>query len=295
MELYGSYQSELDIESSDIDILFKPLRKKINPAEVILILSNYFLTTNHYEKITPIYTASIPIIKLVIDPEIFLDNTGNENELDALNKYLQFKSSNSYINYHFDKRELDYLNIDISFPMTKWSSKSQNIPSLQIECIKNVLSEYTELRAVIKIIKRILKLTDLNCSYRGGLASYTLFLLSYSYAKYKKGTNTKNLNSQFLIGFMKWYSDFNFEQFIIDPNNENPFVECDCNSREEIPTILDPVTNLNAGKSSFNIYEVCGIFGVTYRILNELKESYENGNYCNSNLINEMMKVLTQN
>ena len=62
VDIYGSFKSHLDIVCSDIDMVFIP--KKINNLDIgdlIQRLSDYLLSTEEYYKVTPIYTASIPL------------------------------------------------------------------------------------------------------------------------------------------------------------------------------------------------------------------------------------------
>jgi hypothetical protein len=79
--LYGSYATDLEIESSDIDVTLKYTNKnendfyRINQSymsqnySIELIISRIvksFTLKNIFDVVNPIYTASVPIIKLVI-------------------------------------------------------------------------------------------------------------------------------------------------------------------------------------------------------------------------------------
>ena len=70
---YGSFQTELAIESSDIDIMIKYLPKKEDNTEIVCVLSELDSYLNQeeikklFEYINPIYTASVPVIKLQCD------------------------------------------------------------------------------------------------------------------------------------------------------------------------------------------------------------------------------------
>ena len=76
IKVYGSFVNDLSIESSDIDITIKYERKckdtdiyntnYIYEIDYIMsILTNSFNSIDCMVKINPIYTASVPIIKLV--------------------------------------------------------------------------------------------------------------------------------------------------------------------------------------------------------------------------------------
>ena len=296
IEMYGSYQSGLDIESSDIDLLFKPHnKKKVNFQQLMLIISNHFLSLDIYENVNPIYTATIPLIKLKVNPEKFLME---KEQSDILIKYSAFKHSDLYQSYPYDKNELDLINVDISFP----NYTKKNIPHLQVEYIKTSVNENIEIKPIVKILKRLLKVTSLNNSYKGGLSSYTLFLLTLAYNKYIKTKRNNNVShntnsyGHFLYDMMKFYANFNFSKKIVNVNEDNPYIDTDISAGEGVPTIIDPVTMLNAGKSSFNMMEVVDMFGGVVKIINDIKTSYEQENDSSSsgNIIEEIMREIVK-
>ena len=244
IDIYGSFKSHLDIVCSDIDMVFIP--KKINSVDIsdlIQRLSNHLLSTKEYFKVTPIYTASIPLIKLMINYENYLANNQT-----LLNNYSKLINSDLYKNYPYDKeKEISFINIDISFPISYNSKKNKNTPFLQIEYIRNSLSKYTDADIVIRIIKRALKLTDMNNSYKG-------------------------------------FSKFDFYTNIIDIENKNGEIFLKRNKRysspeyENIPVILDPVTGQNAGKSSFRINDVQKTIILINEELEKLRNIYDKNN-----------------
>ena len=189
---------------------------------------------------------------------------------------------------------LDVINVDISFP----NHTKKNTPRIQLEYIKQSLNENIEIKPIVKILKRLLKITFLNNSYKGGLSSYSLFLLSIAFNQYlktKKNNNTSNYLAHFFNDMIKSYSTFNFDKMIVNVTEEYPFIETDVPG-EGVPTIIDPVTMLNAGKSSFNIVEVVNMLGGVMKIINDLKASYEQGKEGSnkSNFINEIMKQIVK-
>ena len=212
IEVYGSYKSNLDIVSSDIDMVFIPQNtRNLNISDLILKLSNHLQSLKKYNKITPIYTASVPLIKLMIKYDEYIEE--NKSLLDNYSKLI---SSYFYKNYPYDREnELSFINIDISFPINFNNKKGKNVPFQQIEFIKNSLSTFTEANIVTKIIKRALKLTDMNNSYKGGLSSYTIFLLVISYMKHinKNNNNNKSKSNSYghifhgIIKYFRWRRD----------------------------------------------------------------------------------------
>ena len=117
---------------------------------------------------------------------------------------------------------------------------------------------------VIKILKRCLYEKNMNQTYKGGISSYVLFLLVYSFTKYNVIINNKiDSPGELLIDFLYHIMEIDFSQTLINANLNNPFVIC-CNL-ETIPTILDPITMNNAAKSVFKIFNVVQIFNFIYR------------------------------
>ena len=285
IEIYGSFKSHLDIVCSDIDMVFIPQKaKNINICDLILQLSNHLSSLNKYNKVTPIYTASIPLIKLMIKYEAYLEE--NKSLLDNYSKLI---NSSIYKNYPYDiENELSYINIDISFPVNYNNKKNKNAPFHQIEFIKNSLSTYIEANIVIRILKRALKLTDMNNSYKGGLSSYTLFLLVISYMKNINKNNNINNNKHKSNSYghafhdvVKFFSKFDFYLNYIDIANKNGDIYNKRNKKynssefEKIPVILDPVTGLNAGKSTFRINDVQNVFIALNEEMDQLRNQYD--------------------
>jgi DNA polymerase sigma len=64
-EIYGSYATELSIESSDVDILIKIDQDFVDLDNLINKICISFASLKVIDSINPIATASIPVIKLV--------------------------------------------------------------------------------------------------------------------------------------------------------------------------------------------------------------------------------------
>ena len=299
IEVYGSFKSHLDIVCSDIDMVFIPQKSKnLDVCDLILKLSNHLQSLKKYNKVTPIYTASIPLIKLMINYENYL-----EDNKSLLNNYSKLENSTIYKNYPFNKeKELSFVSIDISFPTNYNNKKNKNAPFHQIEFIKNSLSKYIEANIVIRILKRALKITDMNNSYKGGLSSYTIFLLVISYMKYiSKNNNSNNKHKSNGYGHafhdvVKYFSKFDFYLNIIDIDNKNGEIYNKRSKKyssleyENIPIIIDPVTGLNAGKSSFRINDVQNVFISLNEEMEKLRKIYDKDNSSKINKENEKDK-----
>ena len=145
---YGSFFTELNIEGSDLDILiyYKKKKEENDLIKDILILLKEYLPG--IINITPILTASVPVIKLRIDIK---------NEI----KELKLKQT-SYL----DEDDLNTIKIDITFTENeKDFSNSQNT----VNYIKSSLEEYPQIKTMLQILKRYIKIMEMNKSYTGGL------------------------------------------------------------------------------------------------------------------------------
>ena len=280
--IYGSSLYNLDIDTSDLDLSISS-KENITLSNLELYLKENN-KKNQYSKLNGIFSASVPIIKLEIDYlKIENDNIRKLYEL--------LKNTNYYQKYYnSDKENENYMNkINIDISLNSFNHK-------QIEFINSSLSEYPEMKPLIKIIKKILQLKNMNNSYLGGMSSYCLFLLIYSYFKfyYKKIENNKIENKEInyglllieILSFYTNYIDFNYT--IIDPNSDIPFINE--YHLETIPTIIEPISKQNAAKTIYKIYDVVECLHQVYQDIFRILET-NTGN----NLIFELMEEYSKN
>ncbi len=81
--------------------------------------------------------------------------------------------------------------------------------------IKKILEDYPYLRPLIYVLKYFLRQRKLNESYTGGISSFLLFNLLFSYVQYlSRGKQLRNKSlGHILVGFFQFYAfDFNFEE-----------------------------------------------------------------------------------
>ena len=270
--VYGSSLYNLDIDTSDLDL-------SISTKEEITLkdLEKYLKENNkndQYTKINGIFSASVPIIKLEID-YLKLENNEIQKLYQLLTNTKYYKIySNSENNHYMNK-----VNIDISL---------NSINQKQIEFIKNSLIDYPMMRPLIKIIKKILQLKNMNNSYHGGMSSYCLFLLIYSYIKlyFKQIDNNEYYKyGLLLIGVISFYINYiDFNYTLIDPCADNPFI-IDYNL-ETFPTIIEPISKQNAAKTIYKIFDVLNCLRDVYEDIITIIENNENKN---DNLIIKLM------
>ena len=251
--IYGSSLYNLDIDTSDLDLSISS-KEDINLSDLELYLKENN-NNNQYISVNGIFTASVPVIKIEID-YLKLEN----DEITRLYKILK---DTVYYKKCYNSADNDYMNktnIDISL---------NSINNKQIEFIKDSLNEYPEMRPIIKILKKILQLKNMNNSYHGGMSSYCLFLLIFSYMKFyhnKINVNKiKEINlGSLLIEILTFYTNYiDFNCTIIDPSSNFPFIRE--YTLDIIPTIIEPITKKNAAKTIYKIFDVME----SLRIVNE--------------------------
>ena len=264
LEIYGSSLYQLDIESSDLDLgITTKSNLSLDSLVKYLYNNNY---NNQYINLNYIYTASIPIIKLELD-YLKLDN-------DKINDYYKSLINNNYYKICIKNniyKDFNIIKVDISL---------KSINHKQINFIKKGINDFPQIKPLIKIIKKLLFFKDMNNSYKGGMSSYCLFLIIYSYLKISPNYDANNNNySSLLMGFLYYYINcIDFKYTIINPSLDNPFVIYDC-IIETIPTIIDPVTMKNAGKIIFKIIDVVNFLKEIYNdILLIIKDNKNNIN-----------------
>ena len=250
---YGSHETGLSIEFSDIDILIKfckinninniCINNQQNIEEILALIYNEL--NNEKEKfnilqINAIYTASVPVLKIKFSLENIIPNE-IKNKIKE-NYVFNFEEDILQLNFDFTFQEVDNIDIDIK------------IPSLQIiSFVKSSINIYKEIKPIILILKRFMKINKLNSSFHGGLSSYSLFLLLYSYIKYMFAPN--NSIGHYLYGFFEFYSNFNFGIHYINPILDCPFMIMD-ELHESGMMLIDPITSLNVAKSTFRIDQI---------------------------------------
>ena len=265
LETYGSSLYQLDIESSDLDLSIST-QSNLSLDVLAIYLSNNN-QKDQYINIKHINTASIPIIKLEVD-YLKLDN-------DKINEHYNTLINNNYykicINNNIYK-EFNIIKVDISL---------KSINYKQINFIQKGINIFPQIKPLIKIIKKLLIFKNMNNSYKGGMSSYCLFLIIYSYLKINNNYNIIGNNNygSLLMDFLYYYINcVDFAFTVIDPNLENPFI-ISTFPIETIPTIIDPVTMKNAGKIIFRIIDVVNALNEIYKdILFIINNEENNGN-----------------
>ena len=294
IEVYGSYATGLMIEASDIDIKIK-LNKgtKADLDEFFKKVCEKLESEKKFDEINPIGTASVPVIKLLLSKEKFI-----KGKSDLENSYKQFKELSLFKHYIFDINELTKIKIDVTFILPTDNNnkiinninnndnnsiennnnsvhdhdKSMGSEISSVSYVKEQIAQYPEIKFILRVLKRYFYYKKMNSSFLGGLSSYNLFLLLLSYAKYLKITqNFEKTNlGYFLYHFLYCFKIFDFKQYIININSENNIYDIlppekakEYNFGKSI-VIIDPLTGVNASKSSYKIDEIQNTFSEAF-------------------------------
>lgn len=161
MDLYGSFATDLSIESSDVDITIKFVELNESIDFVVSNIVAAFKEMKLFENVNPILTASVPVIKLVIDPHDFLPTDSEESKA-----FSEFKASEMFRNYKFDLADLLKLKVDITFSDLSQKDKIDNT-NRTVEWAKATLTQYPEIKPIIHILKRYLQTKRLNSTFNG--------------------------------------------------------------------------------------------------------------------------------
>ncbi len=216
IDLYGSFATELSIESSDIDITirFGDEKTEVDIDDIFDKLCIHFREINIFDFINPIMSASVPVIKILIDPMKILKQDSEE-----FKTFENFKSSELFKNYKFDKEELLKIKVDLSFIELNKNLIGKGVSTKNsLSWARKTLDVYPEIKPIIHVLKRYLQIKKLNSSFNGGLSSFSLFLLIVGYLKYPKMKTRINLG-RILMEMLELYGKYyHFAQSAVDVN-----------------------------------------------------------------------------
>ena len=281
---YGSSISGLSIENSDIDIMVKLKQNKTEYNYINRIMQDVFNNLkknniNYLTNIMPIYTASVPVIKLECD----LSN----------DEYFSHEINNIIKSCDLSYNDITKLYFDVTF--FEVENENNKIPSeLMVEYIKESIILYPQIIDIIYIMKRFLFNKKLNKSYKGGISSYSLFLLTLAFIKNFKDYYNIPIGS-FLIEYLYYYSNFDFYNYIIQPNNEKEiYLKTEKNLIYKYNlNIIDPITGINVAKNTFKIDEIKNAFkeGLNIIIGNLYKVNGIDDNYNESKNDKKILEI----
>lgn len=209
--VYGSFATELSIESSDIDlrVVFKD---QTNMTEEIKRFVEYCeFRSDLFMSIKPIFTASIPVVKLVSDIYSF-SSINNKFITEKLEKLSTLKSEHL--------TDLLKIKLDITFSSESSDETKEVIDS--VNYIQKYLVKFPEVLPIIYILKHALQRVQLNSVYNGGIPSFSLFLIVLAFTLFQrnivKKSTTYNLGI-FLNEMLDFYGNsFSFLKYFVEIN-----------------------------------------------------------------------------
>jgi hypothetical protein len=85
-----------------------------------------------------------------------------------LEKIYDLRNNDLYKNYFFNREELDKVKIDVTFmEINSNNVNSKDQTQLAVEFTKNYVKKFPEIEFIIKILKRLLQIQNLNNSFNG--------------------------------------------------------------------------------------------------------------------------------
>ena len=173
--------------------------------------------------------------------------------------------------------------------------KSMGGTMSSVAYVKEQIVKYPEVKFILRVLKRYFYYRKMNTSFLGGLSSYNLFLLLLSYSKFihishnldSDIINNTNINNkidvnlgEFLFNFLYFFKCLDFKQCVIDINSPNiydliiPEKAKEYNYGKSI-VIIDPLTGVNASKSSYRIDEIQDTFSEAFDFFQNEKIKYD--------------------
>ena len=225
---YGSYNTGLQIEGSDMDIFILYKSKGDNNNILTFRDELYDLFKKNKSKYGPFKLPDDVIPPLVI---LNIDINDEIRKIPINNDF-------NYINY----QETEKLKVDLTFNNNE---EFLHIYEKNVIYVKNAINEYPQIKPVILILKRYFKNINMNKVFRGGISSFSIFLLTLNAIKsYLKDNGNRKIGiSQLLFYVLKKFSTFDFSHYGIGSDNYDYKLIVE-NSDESL-YILDPITGKN--------------------------------------------------
>ena len=253
VKIYGSYANGLCVPWSDLNLVlinknFPFSLKNINNSEDNFSDLEDMINNNNYDLEQVSRSSSSESTKSA--------NSTANNLLYSL--YMNLKNQNWVKQYNFNEyifggvlrlitsEEYGKMSIDINVENEKHNGLRC------VNLVKSYIKEYVALKPIIIALKSLLKNSNLNNPFTGGLTSYGLILMVVHYIQFlmDNDENEKNIIGNVFYGFLFHYGvKFDFSRYIIVSlpnsmnNKENNNVGINQNNRELV--IIDPLNNKN--------------------------------------------------
>ena len=167
--------------------------------------------------------------------------------------------------------ELQSIKLDITVKGTRHKGLEA------IEIVKGYLKQYPQLSSLILVFKYMLKITELNNPYTGGLGSYGLLLLLVGFLQRKNDWPKSVTLGQWFIWIMNFYTKWDHSRFCVAPkppnektSGEEKDIFIKLSQYLEVPIIIDPLVKdelNNVARTSTQIAKILDIFSVSLNSL----------------------------
>ncbi|CAG9326751.1 unnamed protein product [Blepharisma stoltei] len=244
VQLFGSYGSGLALDDSDIDLAITNVGLFDRPSiqQACSQLGESLMFTRWVTKCTVITTATIPVVKLEVNP-----------------KYL------------CEDQEEGNIMVDVTFDDSYESNMGTHLGLSSLYMTQTLVGNYLHFREIALVLKKLLYAHSLNSLYHGGLSSYSLTIWI---AAYMNNSGFYEDLGEVLLGFLDFFGNkFDPKRTGINVANGESFYSLPENNFEVIVTI-DPINpENNTTRASYRIQEVLKLFSWAHSKLNELIES----------------------
>ena len=226
VHLYGSFATGLALPSSDLDvaILGSDLYGIKEIRYGIMELGRVFQYYSWVSRCAVITTASVPVIKLIVDTSSISGVSGE-------------------------------IHVDISFE-DEDQVNSAGIASMRLT--QELLNLYPLMHPILLVVKQMLANNSLNSAYKGGISSYSLVLWIVSFIN--SLDEVPILASDLLIQFLRYYGkEFNPLLTGINIRNGRSYYRLQSSLAHAVT--IDPLNSyVNTTRGSYNISKVLSLF-----------------------------------
>lgn len=196
VEMYGSCATQLDLPSSDLDLVICGLSIEKNTqntsASRIYQLADELERQSWAVHVKPIATATVPVVKLLADPSRISSSVGNNNPQQISQQFMEQGHPHHVHHPHQyvpTWRGADVMNGLIQVDITFEGPEHGGVASTEFAArmVQDAMNESglprpeaTPAVQVVMVLKELLAQRRLNEPFSGGLSSYGLILMVFA-------------------------------------------------------------------------------------------------------------------
>ena len=235
VNIFGSYATRLALPTSDLDLaVVNAGFSREETASAVHSLAEVLPVYKWAVHVQPITTASVPVVKLTVDPHFF----GGELK--------------------------DYVKVDISFEDQSEGVEGKHVGLMAVTWVKEMLAEYPFAQELVLCLKQVLYLQGLHSAYLGGLSSYSLVLWVTAYLR----TFPCKSSGEALLAILKHYADVDLKTTGVGLHTDSKYYYPRSQPAFTLCETMDPVTpGNNTTKGAYRIADVQLLFRKSYELL----------------------------